>query len=92
MDYLNQDYLLALDLSRANKGMQFIGKNKGVLLLNKQIYDEATTTLFGKNVFGVGPQSERVQAFWRCGIGCRCSPHHRPCQVRQVPFLVSQGS
>lgn len=82
LDFLSQDYLLILDLSRANKGMQFIGKNKGILLANKQIYDEATTTLFGKNVFGAFPQSERIEAFWRCGRGSSCYPLSRPCQLR----------
>ncbi|EME84667.1 uncharacterized protein MYCFIDRAFT_195652 [Pseudocercospora fijiensis CIRAD86] len=79
LDFMLQDYALIPDSSVPNHGMKFIGKNKGILLACKQIYEEATTTLFGKNIFAACPQSERVCSFWRCSIYCGCVPKDRPC-------------
>ncbi|SMQ48237.1 unnamed protein product [Zymoseptoria tritici ST99CH_3D7] len=82
LDDLDQDYMLCLDLTQPNKGAKSISENLGILLANKQIWDEATDTLFGKNMFGAVPQEERVDAFWRCSIDCKDVPKARPCQVR----------
>ncbi|KJY01464.1 hypothetical protein TI39_contig290g00027 [Zymoseptoria brevis] len=67
LDDLDQDYMLCLDLTQPNKGAKSISENLGILLANKQIWDEATDTLFGKNMFR---------------IYCKDVPKARPCQVR----------
>ncbi|KAF7196216.1 hypothetical protein HII31_02283 [Pseudocercospora fuligena] len=87
LDFMLQDYALIPDSSEPNIGMKYIGKNKSILLACKQIYEEATTTLFGKNIFAACPQSERVCSFWRCSIYCGCVPKDRPCLARPENFV-----
>ncbi|KAF2173449.1 hypothetical protein M409DRAFT_48426 [Zasmidium cellare ATCC 36951] len=79
-DILDQDIGLMPGGSQ-NYGSRFIGKNKGILLANKQIYEEATTVLFGKNLFVVLPEFERIWCFWRCD-SYGCQPVTTPCFVR----------
>lgn len=64
-----------------NKGTRYIARNKGILLANKQIYQEATSVLFGKNLWGAIPEFERIWSFWRCD-SYKCQPVERPCYVR----------
>lgn len=48
------------------KRYPFIVDALGLLLANKQIHEEANATLFGKNIFFVAVEWERVHPFWRC--------------------------
>lgn len=81
-DILDQDISL-MPGGSGSYGSRFIGKKKGVLLANKQIYEETTTVLFGKNLFIILPEYERVWAFWRCD-SMKCEPIGKPCYVRGV--------
>jgi hypothetical protein len=52
----------------------------GLLLANKQIHEEANTTLFSKNVFLIMVEWERVYPFWRCE-NPGCYPPGSPCFI-----------
>ncbi|KAK4497793.1 hypothetical protein PRZ48_010447 [Zasmidium cellare] len=80
LDMMDQDLGL-LPGAAQNYGSNFIGKNKGILLANKQIYEEATSVLFGKNLFVILPETDRVWSFWRCD-SYGCQPVTQPCYVR----------
>lgn len=82
LDILQHQYILIPDRAAPNQGMEFIGKGKSILLVNRQIYAEATAILFGKNVFGLLPDIERAEAPWRCDTRCLTVPKHLPCQLR----------
>ena len=52
----------------------------GLLLANKQIHEEANTTLFSKNIFLILVEWERVFPFWRCE-NKGCYPPGVPCFI-----------
>lgn len=83
-DDFDQEYALMPNVKineQNNKGTRYIARNKGILLANKQIYQEATSVLFGKNLWGAIPEFERIWSFWRCD-SYKCQPVERPCYVR----------
>lgn len=62
------------------KNYKFIAEASGLLRASKQINDEASRVLLGKNTFVILPEWERVHPFWRCESP-GCYPPQSPCYV-----------